>query len=376
MRVERALARLQTLLSKRGITSTAAALGLALTQNAVSAAPSSTASTIAATSLSSATAAGSSVVAYFLMTKLQLTLAGAAVIALAIGLSLQTAKNHRLQDQLTELQTQLGTSRAATTKIHAQVAQCEATVKHLDEAIAAQTPPLTPEQQERLRLDTIVRKGELDSEYAPLFRRLKLAPEPLDKLKALIVERNQVLFDANKLAKSEGLEFATPTESRPLAECVTSDVDSKIAALLGHEGYAQFREYLERQPYHLWAISLLSLEPNLGASAQEILSNPTFDKRSEELARIILAKAPRYLDQQSQANGWPVAPPAEFRAAVAQVLSPEAMQRFDENTLQNAQRRRMYEIARDAALQGKLKLSKNSARDYPTAAQNQPSSAK
>ena len=366
MRVERALDRLQNLLSKRGITSTTAALGLALSQNAVSAAPTDTAALITTASLGNAAAAGtSSFFAYFLMTKLQLTLAGAAAIALAIGLSMQTAANHRLQSQLTALQTQLETSRATTKKIRDQVAQCEATLKHLDDAIAAQTPPLTPEQQERVRLDSIIRKGELDFEYASLFRQLKLPPEPLDKFKTLIVERNQAIYDAIKLAKSQGLEPATPSEQNAIGDSATTEIDQRIAGLLGTDGYRQFHDWITLQPYRPWAQSFATTSLKLDPYDQEQRTTRKFDEHTEKFAQLLAEIAPSYLDQVYRANGWPVDMPAELKEGLAKVLPPDAMADLNESEAINTTRRRMYEIAREAALQGKLKLSKNSARDYP-----------
>lgn len=365
MRVERALARLHRLLSKRGITSTATALGLALTQNAVSAAPASAASTVTAAALGGAAVGTSTVVTFLLMTKLQITLASAAVIALAIGLSLQTAKNRQLQSQLTELHARQETSRIASTKTHAQAVHNEALLKQLDEAIAAQTPPLTPEQQERVRLDTLIRKGELDYEYASLFRQLRLSPEPLDKLKTLIVERNQAIYDAVKLAKNQGLEPATPSEQNAIGESATTEIDQRIASLLGTERYTQFRDWIALQPYRPWAQNFAAIALKLDPYDQGQRNTAKFDEHTEKFAQLLAEIAPSYLDQVYRANGWPVDMPAELKEGLAKVLSPDAMADLNYDEAENASRRRMYEIAREAALQGKLKLSKSSARDYP-----------
>jgi RNA polymerase sigma factor (sigma-70 family) len=366
MRVERSLEKLRIALTQRGTTTTTAALGLSLVQNAVSAAPTGTASIVTAMSLGNAAAtSASSFFAYFLMTKLQLTLAGAAAIALAIGLSMQTAKNHRLQDQLTNLQAQLETSRTVTSKIHDQVAQCDVTLKRLDDAIAAQTPPLTPEQQERVRLDTVIRKGELDYEYASLFRQLRLAPEPLDKLKTLIVERNQAIYDAIKLAKSQGLEPATPSEQNAIGESATTEIDQRIAGLIGIEHYTQFRDWITLQPYRMWAQGFAATALKLDPYDQEQRTTRKFDEHTEKFAQLLAEIAPGFLDQVYRANGWPVEMPAELKEGLSNVLPPDAMADLDYDEAEIASRRRMYEIAREAALQGKLKLSKSSARDYP-----------
>jgi RNA polymerase sigma factor (sigma-70 family) len=378
MRVERALEKLHGLLTKRGVTSTAAVLAIILTQNSVSAAPAGTVTAVSTTALGSLSATGVIVATAgnIFMSKLQLALAGAVAAALAIGLALQLGTNHRLQAQLAELHLQATTAQAAQKAAAAQLATQQEAVRQLDAALALQAPPLTPEQQERVRLDTIIRKGELDYEYAPLFRQLKLPPEQLDRLKVLIVERNQAIYDAVKLAKSQGLELASPSEEKKVGESATSEIDQRIAALLGGSPYGQFREYIELQPYRMWADELTSLDFNLESIVWEKRQSPEFDAHITQLAQLLAQIAPSFLDDVYRANGWPVDLPPDLKTALAKVLSPEELEHLNERESMNASRRRMLEIVREAALQGKVKLSKSSARDYPASTSNSTSSAK
>ncbi len=378
MRVERALGKLHSSLTKRGVTSTAAVFAALLAQNSVSAAPAGAVAAVSTAALNSLSAASviTAAAGNILMTKLQIALAGAVAAALAIGLALQLGTNHRLQAQLAELHAQTITTKTIQKAAAAQLTTQQDAARRLDDALALQAPPLTPEQQERVRLDTLIRKGELDYGYAMLFRQLKLPPEQIDRLKVLIVERNQAIYDAIKLAKNQNLELTSPSEERAVGASATSEIDQRIAALLGGSRYAQFREYEELQPYRGWADDLTNFNLELEANDLTQRLTPQFDEHSTQLAKLLSKIAPNFLDEIYRANGWPVDFPADLKTALAKVLSPEEMERLNERESMNAWRRRMVEIIRDAALQGKVKLSKSSARDYPSPTSNPTSSAK
>lgn len=109
MRVERALDKLRGRLARRGLTSTSAALALALTGQAVVAAPAGLAATVAGAALASgtvtaggvaATGALASAIHFMSLSKLQVGLSGAFAVAGATGLVLQTDANDRLRDEV------------------------------------------------------------------------------------------------------------------------------------------------------------------------------------------------------------------------------------------------------------------------------------
>lgn len=87
MRVARALDKLHALLAKRGITSTSAALGVALTNEVAIAAPAGLAASVSSAALTGAAAAGvgSLAAALYLMSASKVTLSIAAAGALAVG---------------------------------------------------------------------------------------------------------------------------------------------------------------------------------------------------------------------------------------------------------------------------------------------------
>lgn len=105
MRVERAMEKLRAALDRRGVTSTTAALALALGNQAVLAAPAGLAATVTGAALVSAAAGGggAAVLTFMSMTKLQWGLAGAVVALGAGGVAVQMKANAALRDELAGL---------------------------------------------------------------------------------------------------------------------------------------------------------------------------------------------------------------------------------------------------------------------------------
>ncbi|MBI5770073.1 MAG: sigma-70 family RNA polymerase sigma factor [Verrucomicrobia bacterium] len=105
MRVERALEKLRALLARRGVTSTSAALAAALANQAVVAAPAGLAATVTGAALAGAgTAAGTGAwLGLMSMTKLQVGISGALLVAGAAGLVIQTQANAELRSEIEAL---------------------------------------------------------------------------------------------------------------------------------------------------------------------------------------------------------------------------------------------------------------------------------
>ncbi|MEO7413509.1 MAG: sigma-70 family RNA polymerase sigma factor [Opitutaceae bacterium] len=111
MRVDRALDKLHGLLARRGVTSTTAALGLALGSQAPIAAPAGLAASITGAALAAglATGAGAGAIstAIFMgMTKLQIGITSALAIAGAAGYFAQTETNENLRREIATLRAQ------------------------------------------------------------------------------------------------------------------------------------------------------------------------------------------------------------------------------------------------------------------------------
>ena len=110
MRVERALGKLHARLMRRGVTSTTAALAVALGGHAVAAAPAGLAAAVTGVALAggSAVAAGAAAggawMTFMSMTKLQIGISSALAVAGATGFVLQAQTNAALRDEVAALQ--------------------------------------------------------------------------------------------------------------------------------------------------------------------------------------------------------------------------------------------------------------------------------
>jgi outer membrane biosynthesis protein TonB/DNA-directed RNA polymerase specialized sigma24 family protein len=109
MRVERALDKLHGLLARRGVTSTTAALSVALGANAVVAAPAGLAASVTGAALAgtgvvaAGAAAGGAWATFMSMTKLQLGISGALATAGVAGLVLQAQTNAERREEVAAL---------------------------------------------------------------------------------------------------------------------------------------------------------------------------------------------------------------------------------------------------------------------------------
>lgn len=363
MRVDRALETLRQALIRYGVTSSGAALALVLAQHARAAVPSElTASVVASTACKTAAAGTVAATgATFLMTKSAIGLAGACAVALSAMLWRQEETNTQLARELATLQKTLSERSISTARQLSEPSPPELSpeaLRHIEDEILAAAElavPLTPEQQERVRLDTIVRKGELDGEYAMLFRELNLPPATLDALKTLLVERNQAAYDAEQLAKEHGLLFASVAEEKAVANSALGEIDARIAALIGDDGHAKLREHVD-----------LAFYRGLAEVARRNTSSrldPNDDERVRELARRLQQVAPDYEEEIFQRNGWPGEEPLVVRETIAAFLGEAAPPNLPMDLPPSlAIERRMREIARDALLEGRISMELVSGR--------------
>jgi len=352
MRVDRALDTLRTALTRHGITSTTAALALVLTQHAGASTSTGMSSlTIASTACQAAaggTAAGVSGVLFF---KVCTGLAAVLAVGLGAGLWHQMQVNAELENNLSVRRAEdprpassVSSESVETSALAPQLLQ------ELEEEILAAAEfavPLTPEQHERVRLDTLIRKGHLDGRYAMLFRQLRLPPSTLDAFKTLLVERDQAIYDAEQVAKEFQFEISSIADHRRISAAATEEVDARIGALLGSPGFARFREYEELTPFRGAASTLVADNYNHLRAAD-------YDSATTEMARALREIAPEWPELVFQSRGWPVEYPEEFRETVLALGGPEAAARLDRYSIRIGQLRRSWEIQRDAVLAGKV----------------------
>jgi len=133
MRVERALDKLHTLLTRRGVTSTTGALAVALANQAVMAAPAGLALTVTSAALTGAAAVGTGTAAaaaatFMSVTKLQIGIASAIAVAGMSGLAVQQNTSEKLKAELGSLRAtnvQLEALRVENSRLARRAAEAE-----------------------------------------------------------------------------------------------------------------------------------------------------------------------------------------------------------------------------------------------------------
>ncbi len=182
MRVERALDKLQEKLSRRGITSTSAALAAALSAQAVIAAPSGVAAVSVSAALAGGGAASAAWIALMSTSKLPLALTAAVAIGGAATLTLQKTSGQRVQDEISLLRAE----NAAAADLEGQNRDLQRSAAHaaslqgLDSSVAI--------------LRAQVRA--LDAGSAAASRK---APDPKPRIKILSMTASELTYDVSKL---------------------------------------------------------------------------------------------------------------------------------------------------------------------------------
>jgi RNA polymerase sigma factor (sigma-70 family) len=110
MRVERALDKLHAVLARRGITSTTAALGVALANQAAATVPVGVAASVTGAALAGAAAGGSTLAwgTFMSLTKIQIGVIGGLLLVGAIGVGLQQQAHAELRDELSLVRRESG----------------------------------------------------------------------------------------------------------------------------------------------------------------------------------------------------------------------------------------------------------------------------
>ncbi|MFA6287937.1 MAG: sigma-70 family RNA polymerase sigma factor [Opitutaceae bacterium] len=266
-RVDRALDKLRLLLAQRGVTSTAAALGLALSAQTAIAAPASLAASITTAALSStAKAAGIASIFHFLTaTKLKTSLLGAAIVAglamtgsttLGVIVTRQhaeivrrelafetlTAERHRLA----LLRQQLAAAQHTRDELRRQLAEARArlaspkTVRKgrsyseeysLVEAAKRNSPEYAAIMHRQNRL-------WVQSRFGDLFDRLHLPSEQLEQLKELLADDFNQTRDAIYVAHQNGTVDDRLAHNQRLAA-----TEDKIRTQFGDAVLDAYREH-------------------------------------------------------------------------------------------------------------------------------------
>ncbi len=304
MRVERAMEKLRSRLAQRGITSTAAALGAALTAHGAATAPVGLANAAATLAFAGATTAASGLAGtiawlqFMSTTKLKVA-AAAAVVALAIGGYLGSEWRRRAEPTNIASTAVGQTPRQATTPAtsgkraagtdEASRGRTASNVNPNPAAANTSAAGLNAAEQNVLlasqNAQAVAARSGLEQRYGTLFRRLGLSPAELEKFRDLLVERQMSTNDAMWVAQQQGIKLdADPAQWKAAMDKVRADVDEGIRTALGDERYRVYQDYNVNASSY---ILLDQIERRLSATGA-----PLQESQSELLLRLLVDTAP------------------------------------------------------------------------------------
>ena len=344
MRVERALDKLHGLLARRGVTSTAGALGTVLAHQAVAAGPAGLAADLAASALA-AIPAGSGFLAAFLGGKVQTAVVGGVAIVCAgiLGYHLNTTRQlrsdvGRLQDQNAAAVAKLAGDRSELAK---HSAERDARARFL--AVAADLAPgdravtQTPERR-RLVLRT---RSAIAPEYAGLLRALRLPPDTRARFEELLLAKtvNEVVALREFAHAAEQGSRAMDDNTLALVKsAATRTLEDEIGALLGHDRFQVYREYVRTRPIRHQIEEVAAAARNSAEALTE-----------EQVDRLVSLVA------EAGGDVFQPVPEAALRRASDRLGASEQAALARLQTLRAA-RRAILETNRDAAARGLVKL--------------------
>lgn len=304
MRVKRATEKLRSRLAHRGITSTAAALGAALTAHGAATAPAGLANAAATLAFAGATTAASGVAGsiawlqFMGTTKLKVA-AAAAVVALAVGGYLGSEWRGRVeptsiastavrQTPREEATPATSGKRAAGTD-EASRARTASDANPNPAAANASAAGLSAAEQNVMltaqKVQAAAARSGIEQRYGGLFRRLELPPTELEKLRDLLVERQLITSDTMMAAQARGIDLeANSAQWKALNEKVRADVDENIRTTLGDERYRVYQAYNDNASSY---ILLDQIERRLSDTGA-----PLPESQSEPLLRLLVDTAP------------------------------------------------------------------------------------
>ncbi|MEO6567891.1 MAG: sigma-70 family RNA polymerase sigma factor [Opitutaceae bacterium] len=344
-RVDRALDRLHGLLARRGVTSSASALGLALSQHAVAASPVGLSAIVtqAAFSGSGLLAAGS----LFIMNKISVGLTAAVAAGLGAFLVVDRQAQARLERGLALQRIEVSALQESASRGESELIELQTSLEELSRLTSAEktSSPAEPEPP----VTSTERLG-LDSSYAPMFRRLRLDRENLAALKDLMARRQRGDREIQAAAKLQGVDlekFNVP-EWTILRLIAARDVDERIRALLGDAGLEYVQTY-ERTLPHRAAFQVLD----------QILA--TYDASlSPEQSDQLVAWTAAEFDHDARLTTIP----DSVVTKAALILTPLQLEKLKLVQASRSASAQVIAMNQAAAEKGKLRLTPQSAQAY------------
>ncbi len=365
MRVERALEKLHARLARRGVTSTAAALGVVLANQAgaaTAAVPVGMAASVTSAALAGSATAGVAVSAagiFGFMSTAKIVVGLAVVVGVAGLGSAFYERNHATQAEATLVALQ-----REAEELRAQARQNEARVRQADEraqvsearAIAMQnevanarvaaaanttarpvgaaTPTVRLYDEnlnnpEYFRLTLQKFRAELGSQYALLYRTLGLSTDQIAKFEENLTKMRKAELELIAGASSQGV---SPADSAlaPLVQQMMSDTFTELRELLGPSGFQEYNGFRR-------ALSAADIVGSLAARVYST-TEPLSGLQGEQLTRAIVAQtqtvpvAPGSKTMRNETDWMAVAGEAKRILSPSQMAALQAL--FDVKALQ------------------------------------------
>lgn len=278
MRVDRALEKLRSLLARRGITSTAAALGGLLTAQSAIAAPAGLVAAVTGSVLTGAVVAGVSTggagFIAFMTTNKIMTGITAAVVLVAGGTAIYEFGEVRhakaavaaMSDEEVRLRARLGQealkARESASRAHEAELGISALRQRLKELEAAQAmghkpsdtkaraipKPAAAPFAEKMNIlyaspaymDLRLKQGAANVrlQYGPMYQKLGLSEGQIREFEGLLLQGHQAVLDTFAAAIKNGVSVDDPALGR-LADPNQALIEDKLRTLLGPSGYTE-----------------------------------------------------------------------------------------------------------------------------------------
>ena len=282
MRVERALEKLRAVLARRGVTSTGAALGAVLAEQAVGAAPVALAGTVvgAATAGGVAVAGlvggGGMLAEIFTFMITGKIVVGVAIVCAVVGIGSAVyqakevahanaavmawqRKSAAAEVKAAELALKMRESEASARAAAERMAALEAQLAVVKKTVAgapANAAPAAPRatfqgvswgNPDYARTYVEKYRVGLGLRYGPLYRALNLSPEQIRKFEASLTEGQQGVVDVWVEVTKQGLptggNSAASTSVARLTSGPLGNMENSLKELLGEAGFGSFKEF-------------------------------------------------------------------------------------------------------------------------------------
>lgn len=309
MRVDRALEKLREALARRGITSTAGALAVALADQAVVAAPAGWSATVAGSVLANlgAVAAGETMAAalgqFMATSKLTIVLLGSCGL-LALGSGLHYAAQARAataalthaplpargQERLQSVIRQMAGERRRISALRDQQDHSAGLKSPASAVATAPDTILSQEIAENPQLRQLLAanfRAQFALTHGPLFRELNFTPEQIGQFEDLKLELMSDLYDLEQAARLQGTADPGVDPGLQRSENQVRDrYDDALRGLAGETARARIQDYEQILPARALA--------NEMAAGVYYSSTPLTPAQADRVVEIIAAQSSAY----------------------------------------------------------------------------------